>query len=152
MNFETFCKFKDAETKRVNFEMTYVDMTNDLISGLLLSQIVYWFSPSKNGKSKTRVTYKGRKAIAKGRSDWFDEIRISPKQYDKAIKKLKDLGIVDVVNSLFNGMKTPFIMINEEVFIEKFVSTVEKPTVFTKGEYRSLPKGNTGLYQRGIPI
>ena len=37
MDLNEFLQLKAMEQQRVNFEMTYVDMTGDLISGLLLS-------------------------------------------------------------------------------------------------------------------
>lgn len=65
----------------------YIDISGDLIAGTLLSQIMYWFS-TKNGKSKVSIYRDGHYWLAKRREDWMDEIRISKKQYDCAIKKL----------------------------------------------------------------
>lgn len=94
----------------VAFKPIYVDMANgDVIAGLLLSQIAYWNLPTKEGKQKLKVKSKGHYWLAKLRTDWYDEIRISPKQYDRAIMVLSDLKIVEVKNSLFNAKKTPFI-------------------------------------------
>ncbi len=70
----------------------YVDMTGDLLSGILLGQIVYWHLPSKDGRSKLRVQKEGKLWLAKGRADWYDEIRITPKQFDRAIKILVEQG------------------------------------------------------------
>lgn len=121
MDMNKFLSLKALEEKRVNFEMSYVDMAKgDLIAGLLLSQIVYWFLPSKEGKHKTRATYKGRRAIAKNRDDWYDEIRVTPRQYDRGIKILQELNIVDVENSMFNGKRTPFIILNNDIFLELY--------------------------------
>jgi hypothetical protein len=152
MNFNEFLAIKKASSHRINFEVAYIDMVGDFVAGALLSQILYWFEPDKEGRHKTRVTYKGRRAIAKSRNDWFDEIRISPKQYDKAVNILIKKGIVTVVNSMFNSKRTPFIMLNETNFIELYRQTIELPTVFTKGEYRSLRKGNTEMYEKVIPL
>ena len=44
-------KFQDT----IDFKKCYVDLCDDLIGGLLLSQIVYWHLPSKeSGKTKLR--------------------------------------------------------------------------------------------------
>jgi hypothetical protein len=152
MDMNEFLQLKAMEQQRVNFEMTYVDMTGDLISGLLLSQIVYWFTPTKEGKNKTRVTYKGRRALAKARNEWFEEIRITEKQYDKAIKTLETLKIVDVVNSMFNSKRTPFIMLNDDVFLEKYRSNLINTSVLPKGKDRYYPKGNTDIDERVRPL
>lgn len=66
----------------------YIDITNDLVAGTLLSQIMYWFSESKDGKPKVSIQKDGYYWIAKRREDWMDEIRISQKQYDTAISKI----------------------------------------------------------------
>ncbi|MGR5866411.1 hypothetical protein ACT7DZ_28635 [Bacillus cereus] len=66
----------------------YVDITGDLIAGILLGQIVYWYLPNEQGKSKLKVKKNGEFWLAKSREDWGDEIRITPKQYDRAIKKI----------------------------------------------------------------
>lgn len=152
MDMNEFLQLKAMEQQRVNFEMTYVDMTGDLISGLLLSQIVYWFTPTKEGKNKTRVTYKGRKALAKARNEWFDEIRITEKQYDKAIKILETLKIVDVVNSMFNSKRTPFIMLNDDVFLEKYRYNLINTSVLPKGKDRYSQKGNTDIDEKVTPL
>ena len=143
MDMEKFLALKSVEQQRINFEMTYVDMAGgDLIAGLLLSQIIYWFTPNKHGKSKIKASYKGRPALAKSRDEWYKEIRITPKQYDRAIDILKDKGFVDVKNSMFNSKKTPFIMLNEDDFL----------SVYTKWVYRFLPLGNIGFDERVKPL
>ena len=152
MDLNEFLQLKAMEQQRVNFEMTYVDMTGDLISGLLLSQIVYWFTPDKNGKSKIRVTYKGRKALAKARNDWFNEIRINEKQYDKAIKILQDLKIVTVINSMFNSKRTPFIMLNDDVFLEMYRSKLMKSSVLPDWEHRYYQNSNTDIADLVTPL
>lgn len=152
MDLNEFLQLKAMEQQRVNFEMTYVDMTGDLISGLLLSQIIYWFTPDKNGKSKLKVTYKGKKALAKSRNEWFEEIRITEKQYDKAIKILQDLKIVEVVNSMFNSKRTPFIMLNDEEFLNLYRSNLINTTVLPKGKHRYSLKGKTDIDEKLIPL
>ncbi|MGR5969540.1 hypothetical protein ACT7C1_21335 [Bacillus paranthracis] len=41
----------------------YVDITDDLIAGILLGQIVYWYLPNEQGKSKLKVK-KERRILA----------------------------------------------------------------------------------------
>lgn len=63
----------------------YIDITGDLVAGTLLSQIMYWFA---DGKNRPTVNRDGYFWIAKRREDWMNEIRITSKQYDRAIKIL----------------------------------------------------------------
>jgi len=97
-------------------QKTFVDVSGDLIAGILLSKIVSLFA------NKNTTTIKGELAVARLRKSWWDEIRISPKQYDRAIKLLQELGIVRVVNHMQEGkkIKIPHIFLNTEK-LEKHV-------------------------------
>lgn len=151
---DKFLALKELETHKVSFEMTYVDMAGgDLIAGLLLSQIVFWFLPSKKGNNKTRATYKGKRAIAKNREDWYEEIRITPRQYDRAIQILKELDIVNVENSMFAGKRTPFIMLNGDVFLQLYDEKINGIcVVLHKRQDRCSLKGNTGNNETSRPL
>lgn len=150
MDMNKFLALKSLEQQKVDFEMAYVDMAGgDLIAGLLLSQIIYWFSPDKNGNKKTRVTYKGKRAIAKNRDDWYEEVRITPRQYDRGIKILQDLDIVNVENSMFNGKKTPFIMLNEDVFLFLYEKELSR---FNETVKPILPDSKTDINEIGKPL
>jgi len=61
----------------------YIDIAEDIIAGLLLSQIVYWYLPSKqDGKPKLRVKKDGEYWLAKNRvTTGGDECRIKPRQF-----------------------------------------------------------------------
>lgn len=92
----------------------YVDMCGDLIAGALLGQILYWFGVGKDGKSRARIVKDGYLWIAKARADWWDEIRITPKQYDRAAKILKDKGFIEVKTYKFAGNPTTHLRIIPE--------------------------------------
>lgn len=81
----------------------FIDITGSLVAGTLLSQIVYWFSPAPNGEPKIRIYKDGHGWLAKGRTDWKDEIRISEYEYDSAIKTLKGLGLVETRLFKYDG-------------------------------------------------
>ena len=120
--------------------------------------------------SKLRVYRDDHWWLAKNRNDWRDEIRISPKQADRAIKILVSAGLVVTRNSLFDGKRTPHLRINWDAFhdawrnnlpavepdtqlSERNIGTDQRETpVLTKGEHRSSPKGNTGVDRRATPI
>lgn len=140
----------------------YVDICGDLIAGMLLAQCLYWFGAGKDGKSRARIVKDGFLWIAKTRADWYDEIRISPKQYDRAAKILKDKNFIEVKTFKFNGNPTTHIRIipeaiNEAIDAWKFeqVKTIlpdgEKPETagfspfgnneITEVEKPLLPKG-----------
>lgn len=134
----------------------YIDIAEDLIAGTLLSQIMYWFSLDKNKKSKIRIFKDGNYWLAKGREDWFEEIRISPKQYDTAVKKLKEKGLVETKLYKFNAVPTThirpvFTEINSKINEWKKKIELEivsgNNTDIPLSENSVLPNGENGNYQ-----
>lgn len=92
----------------------YVDMAGDLVAGALLGQILYWFGAGKDGRTRARIVKDGHHWIAKARADWWDEIRITPKQYDRAAKILKDKGFIEIKTFKFGGNPTTHIRLIHE--------------------------------------
>lgn len=89
----------------------YVDITGDLVAGALLGQILYWFGADRNGRTRARIVKDGFYWIAKTRADWWHEIRISAKQYDRAAKILKEQGFIEIRTMKFKGNPTTHIRI-----------------------------------------
>jgi len=100
--------------KKINLYLKFVDIFNDLLTGILLNQIVFWYSQNKEGLSKLRVFKEDKYWIAKRRNDWFEECRISEYQFDRSIKILKQSGIVETKIFKFNGEPTTHIYLNKE--------------------------------------
>lgn len=119
--------------------LAYVDIAEDLIAGILLGQIVYWYMPNEQGKSKLRVKKNGEFWLAKSREDWKDEIRITPKQYDRAIKILINKGFVEVQKFKFNGAPTNHIKLNISEVTERV------KWILTFGEVPNSPLGEMEL-------
>jgi len=95
----------------------YIDITGDLIAGLLLNQIVHWNLPSKKDGTKRSGEY-----LVKQRSDWYDEIRISKKQYDRAASILKKMDLVTIQvkkSAHYNGEIALHIKLNTEILMQK---------------------------------
>lgn len=104
-----------AITNKLNvIHHVYVDITGDLIAGALLGQILYWFGADRNGRPRARIQKEGHLWIAKSRHDWWDEIRISAKQYDRASKILKEKKFIEIKTMKFNGNPTSHIRIIPE--------------------------------------
>ena len=75
-SIEEFLYWEEKSKDTIDFKVIYVDVADDLIAGLLLSQIIYWNLPSKKGQSKIREI-NGRRQLVKQRGDWYSEIRIT---------------------------------------------------------------------------
>jgi len=48
MQTEEFLAWERASRDTIDFKTAYVDVAGDLVSGLLLSQIIYWHLPGEN--------------------------------------------------------------------------------------------------------
>lgn len=156
-----FTQFSSLEAlEYTSYKHLYVDLCGgDLIAGILLSKIIYWFGTSpKNGQVRCKHVHHGRVCLVKQRTDWFDECRISPKQFDHARAILEKLGFisVEIKNSPFHMMRNAsFIFMNEETFmntLNAYLLEVEgENRESTFGEFGNLPLGNSGIDQTGIP-
>ena len=118
MNMKRFFRWEKASRDTIDFKKIYVDIAGDILAGLLLSQIIYWHLPDEYGDSKLRVKKEGKMWLAKGRDDWHQEVRLSPKQFDRASDILAKKGIIEKKRFKFNGSPTIHIHLNEEVFLE----------------------------------
>lgn len=155
---EALADFKFANEKNVCIH-AYVQITNDFVAGCILSQIFYWFTPDKNGKSKLRVKKNDGYWLAKSRTDWEKEICISPKQYDRAIKILKNMGLIETKLYKFNG--APMVHVRpipeacnravaewKENVIKELMEDDKKDTEIIDKQWIS-PKGKNPFSQKG---
>lgn len=141
----------------------YVDLAGDLIAGILLSQIMYWCLPDNEGNSKLRVKKQGVMWLAKTREDWYSEIRITPKQYDRAIKILENKNLIEKCLFRFDGSPTVHIRPNLETYnrlvdewveqkaaelMEKDTANPVNITFFPKGKNPISPKVKMELPER----
>jgi hypothetical protein len=122
MDLKEFLLWEQATRDCIDVKKIYVDMADDLVAGILLSQIVYWFLPDKEGKTKLRVEKDGHLWLVKGREDWWDECRIKPRQFDTAFKKLEEQGLVEKKTFKFNGDPT----IHIRILWDKFLSRLQE--------------------------
>jgi len=152
-----FLAWERTSQDTVDLKKTYVDMADDLVAGVLLSQIVYWHLPSKkDGRSKLRVRKDGHYWLAKARKDWWDEIRLSPNRVDRALGILEEKGIIVTAVYKFDSTPTKHIRIDKEGFLTAWdaalqASDEEENPILPKGENpngRFYPKGEMDFDQR----
>ena len=84
----------------------FIDWTADHISALLLSQIIYWSSRTKDVDG---WFYKSAK-------DWQDELGISDHQLARATKKLEPAGVVTKLRKV-QGAPTQHYRMDQAVFL-----------------------------------
>lgn len=125
-----FLNWEAASRDTIDVKRIYIDMAEDLVSGIMLSQIVYWHLPNKRGESKMKVTRDNELWIAKSFSEWIHECRLSKKQARRAIEHLEELGLVVTAVYHFAGKPCTHIRIEWDTFFDKFsfiVNNVNTP-------------------------
>ncbi len=125
--FKEFLSWERASRDAVDFKKVYADVAGDLIAGLLLSQIIYWNLPDKEGKTKLRVKKGGVLCLAKTRHGWWDEIRFKPTQADKGLKILREKGIIKTEVYRFHNIPTTHIFLQQKTLIDLLTEEVNNP-------------------------
>jgi hypothetical protein len=143
MNINEFLKWEELSKDTIDVKRIYIDIADDLVAGILLSQIIFWCLPSKRGKTKLRIKKDECLWLAKGREDWWEECRITPKQFDRASQILSDKGLIEKKIFKFNGNPTIHIRLIPENLMEGVNS------FFTKGEKPNYPKVKNDIDERG---
>src|SRR3990167_63928 len=145
---EQFLQWEAASRDTIDVKRCYIDAADgDLVAGVLLSQIIYWYLPSRNGnmsQSKLTIEKDGKWWIAKKREDWWDECRISPKQFDRTSAILERLGLIDIRIFRHDGSPTIHVWLN----IRNLLRSVK--SILTKGYSGNSPKGKNQVDQTGI--
>lgn len=127
-SFDDFLSWERASRDTIDFKVAYVDMADgDLVAGLLLSQIVFWFLPKRDGTSKCSIERDGYLWIAKKVEDWWEECRIKRDAARRALDVLVSAGIVETRVLKFNGTPTTHIRIIEDGFMSAW-SRIVGPT------------------------
>lgn len=150
--FDNFLQWERASRDTIDVKKIYIDMAGDLVAGVLLSQIVFWHLPDKRNQTKLRVTKSGKRWIAKARYEWWDECRITPKQVDRALKLLRDQGLIETKNYRFDGAPTVHIRIVQDAFINTWQTLVKAPEenpFLPDGKKRILPDGEKRFLPMG---
>lgn len=106
IDIEILLKLEEIDRKVFRVKKIYVDIAGSLMAGILLGQIIYWHLPGENGKSRLRVIKEGKRWLAKQRDDWWEEIRMTEREYDTAVKKLEKRDLIEKKYFMFNGKRT----------------------------------------------
>lgn len=112
-SFDEFLSWEQSSRDTIDVKKIYIDMAGDLMAGVMLSQIVYWHLPSRNGDSKLRITREGSDWLVKSYSQWWDEIRMTEDQARRALKILKEKDLVNTKVWRFAGSPTMHIRISD---------------------------------------
>jgi hypothetical protein len=123
--FEQFLLWERSSRDTLEVKRVYVDMAGDLVAGIVLSQIVYWHLPSREGKARLQVEREGQLWLAKARTDWWAECRVSPKQADRTLDLLRAKGLIEVRLFKFGPAPTKHVRIVHDAFLTAWREQLE---------------------------
>ncbi|MBI4321874.1 MAG: hypothetical protein HY675_25550 [Chloroflexi bacterium] len=149
-SFNEFLLWERSSRDTVDVKRCYIDMAGDLVTGVVLSQIVYYYLPGRDGGSKLRVEREGHLWLAKRRTDWWDECRVTAKQADRAILLLEKMGLVETRLWKFDGAPVTHVRLMTDRFLEILRQTVQDgpgKSILTFGENPIAPNGEIHIDQ-----
>jgi hypothetical protein len=124
MDRKQFLLYERASRDTIDVKRAYIDMAGDLVAGIVLSQIVYWHLPNRQGEDRLAVERDGHKWLAKKREDWWQECRVTPKQADRALQILSEKGLIETKLYKFAGAPTKHVRLVWDRFLGAFETTV----------------------------
>ncbi|MGF7396160.1 hypothetical protein PQ692_10315 [Thermoanaerobacterium thermosaccharolyticum] len=156
MTKEEFFQYEKTSKDSVDLKRIYIDIAGDIVTGVLLSQIIFYYLPDNKGKTKLRVMHDNELWLAKTREEWWEECRISPKQFDRSIKILEDKQLVITKTIKFNGSPVKHIRLNLDILIEQielFDKMKNDKNIdykkWIKSKSSNLPKEENGFSPKG---
>lgn len=153
--FDKFLLWEATSRDIIDFKKIYVDMVNNVNAGLMLSEIVYWYLPSKqDGSSRLRVEHDDFLWIACRRYEWWQRIRLSPEKAEAAIKILLDAKLIFKGIYKFAGSPTVHVRLNQDVFMAMWTNLINNPPVnpYLPADNSDLgknPKSISGISRNG---
>jgi hypothetical protein len=159
MNWQEFVKHEKASRDTIDTKRAYIMMAGDIAAGVLLSQIMYWHLPGNDTPTRLTVEHEGHLWLAKKRHDWWDEICMLPKQFDRTVKTLEKRHLVKTKLFRFDGSPTKHLRVIWDVFLEVYDAIISKENIsfdaeggkwiFPIREYRNSQTGNIENFSDG---
>lgn len=146
--FNSFLLWEITSRDTIDFKKIYVDVAGgDTLAGLVLSEILYWYLPDRNGHSKLRVNHDGQEWIACRRYEWWDRTRLTPRQSDRILGILESQGLIVTEIYKFDGDPTKHIRLVFDEFYRRWQHFIENPP-----QNPFLPNGEKEITESGNPI
>ena len=112
-----------GSSRVVAFRPLLVDLTgSDVVAGLVLSQMLWsWHELPK-------INRDGRTWIVKASADWWDECRVSPRQVQRVLAHLTDIGLIDTRRWKRDGAPTTHISLNADALESAIAALTDPPS------------------------
>jgi hypothetical protein len=122
--------FLSAETTSrdtIDVKRVYIDMAGGPAPGIMLSQILYYFLPTRQNQIHPELVERdGLLWLARARDAWWEEVRLTPDQADRVLDKLADRNLVECRVYYDSDGPVKHVRIREEEFLKSFLSWSRK--------------------------
>ncbi len=119
----------------------FIQLTGDIESALLLSQVLYWTPRSKDTNGWVYKTY----------AEWEAELGLRERPLLRARRKLTSMGILETKLKKANGSPTVHYRIKEDAFVTQLVSLLRNPIPQNAGiQFRKTQESNSA--KRSEPV
>jgi hypothetical protein len=145
--FVEFLQWEESSRDTIDFKLIYADIAQDVLGGLVLSELVYWHLPSRSGISRMRVVRDNHEWVVAQRAEWWKRTRMTPRQIDNVVTKLVDRNLVIKSVHKFGRANALFLRINQEVFMDEWHRVLNSPPIQAyeggkaKARVRKSPNG-----------
>lgn len=119
-----YLRWEAASRDTIDVKRAYIDLTGDLAAGVLLSQIIYWFLPLSAGgpprlsQFPCGVEHEGTWWLVKKRTEWWEECRLTERQFDHYSAILIQKGFITTRVKRFHGNTMLHINLNLDRIID----------------------------------
>jgi hypothetical protein len=150
MDYDTFMKWERSTHETIYVKKAYVDICGDLTAGVLLSRIIYWFTPNQKGEPKVRVKKEGHWWLARADGHWHNEIRLTEKQAMTARGKLTEKGFIITKTFRFNKTPMTHYRLNEQILLKALQERLDIQQKQPANYQTSSERKNTSQERRKI--
>jgi len=140
IGYEQFQVLEWLNSQAIAFRKWFVDISGDLVAGLMLSQIHYWHGQDEHGNPRLKVKRGGHLWLCKADNEWWDEIRITEKQARRARNILTEKGLIVCERHRFNNVPKTHIRINKPTFMLELVKLIKG---LQESKARFAPQGES---------
>jgi hypothetical protein len=113
-------------------------LNRDYITAILLSRLIFWYTPDKNKKSRLRVSRGGYWWVVKSHKEWEQECGLSRSQVNRALSKLRNRKIIVTEVHKFRKAPTCFIRLSDTSLIAHPCAIIECTPACNHGLHTSV--------------
>ncbi|MBN9429465.1 MAG: hypothetical protein J0H09_23460 [Burkholderiales bacterium] len=115
-------------------------------AGALLSELLYWFTPTKAGKLRASIYRDDRWWTMIDPATAQEKLGLSPKQFRTAVQHLKELELVEQAVYKFGGAPKTHLSLNREKLVQVLLDLPKTANPLAQNGESTCPNGQNLIY------